>query len=296
MRWGLIALLAACHARLADPAGPDGHGVDPGDDAASAHDDAAPAVDAALGPWGTPQKIPGAHDPTNGEDDVTMSWSGGELVYAVAVPGAKKHLYTMTYANGVFGTPALLPFSGIADDSSPRFSPDDLTLYFASDRGGASLDIYATTRATVGGAWQTPALVAGPNTARVDKWYAPCGGNHYMVVSATANGDTDLYEGLAGSAPTAVASLNSTANETSAFLTMDCLDIYFASARGATVDLYTSHRATVASPWPAPTLVADFGTADNEEDPWLSPSGRLFLFARATVAAPAQKDLYFSVR
>jgi Tol biopolymer transport system component len=225
-----------------------------------------------------------------------MAWGGGEYVFARTAANTK-HLYTMTYANGTFGAPVLLPFSNTTfDDESPRFAPDDLTLYFGSTRGGASLDIYAVRRATVTSPWGPPAPVAGPNTAGTDKWYAPCDGDHYLVVSTGAAGDTDLFEGIVGAAPALVTALSSAANDTSAFLTRDCLTAYFASARDGTTDLWTAQRASVNSAWSAPTKVTDFGIADNEEDPWTSTDRRMFTFAKATVAAPALKQLYLSVR
>ena len=294
MRWGIIAVLAACHARLADPGnGPDAHPT-PGDDAAPVVDGTSPGVDAApLGPWGTPMLIPTGANPA---DDGTMSWAGGEFVYAQAVGGVK-HLHAMTYGSAGFGTPAVLPFSTtMFDDESPRFSTDDLTLYFASNRGGASLDIYAVHRTTPAGAWGPPMLVAGPNTGGTDKWYAPCDADHYLVVSASAAGDTDIYEGIVGAAPAVVTALSSATNDTSAFLTRDCLTAYFASVRDGTTDLWMSQRSSVNAAWAAPTKVTDFGIADNEEDPWIAPDARTFTFAKATVAAPAQKQLYFSVR
>jgi len=294
VRWGIIAVLAACHARLVDPAGgPDAHPTPGGD--APILDGAGPGVDAApLGPWGTPTLIPTGTGPA---DDGTMSWSGGTYVFALAANGTK-HLYAMTYASGTFGTPALLPFSGIAgvDDESPRFATDDLTLYFGSTRGGASLDIYAVHRATVTSPWGLPAPVAGPNTAGTDKWYAPCDADHYLVVGTTTAGDTDIYEGIVGAAPADVTALSSAANDTSAFLTRDCLTTYFASARDGTTDLWMSQRTSVNSAWAAPTKVTDFGIAENEEDPWISADRRTFTFAKATLAAPAQKQLYISVR
>jgi hypothetical protein len=71
--------------------------------------------------------------------------------------------------------------------------------------------------------------------------------------------------------------------------------VYFASNRNTNTDLYTAHRATVDTAWSAPAMVAPFDTADNEEDPWVSPDMRMFVFARSA-AGTSQKDLYFSTR
>jgi Tol biopolymer transport system component len=296
MRWGLFVMLAACHAKLADPSlDPDAH-PQPGTDTGIPILGDAPMADAMLGMFSTPMAIPNASNSANSIDDCTMSWSGTELVYAVQTNGTgNKHLYTMSYTAGMFGTPQLLPFSGVVDDESPRFSPDDLTLYFASTRGGASLDIYSTHRTAVGAMWQTPQVVSGPNTAKTDKWYAPCGGTHYVVVGTSAAGDSDLYEGIVGAAPQPISNLNSTQNDTSAFLTTDCLTLYFASTRGTSTDIYVSHRGSVNAVWEMPSLVAPFDTADNEEDPWMSPDQRTFVFARSTTANPL-KSLYISTR
>ncbi len=301
MRWGLLVVLAACHARLADPAELTTDAQpQQGDDAPNASDAAIPTDSAVmLGPWSTPAKIGIASSTANFEDDCTMSWSGTELVWAVQTNGTgNKHLYTASYTGGVFGTPAVVSFSGVVDDESPRFSTDDLTLYFGSSRNSnnGTLDIYSAHRTAVGQPWQTPVIVAGPNTpTQTEKWYAPCGGNHYLVVGTTAAGDTDIYEGIVGAAPAPVTVLNSTANDTSAFMTEDCLTMYFASTRGTSTDIYTSTRATVDSAWAAPSLVAPFDTADNEEDPWISPDMRTFIFARSA-AGTSQKDLYISTR
>ncbi len=300
--WGLFVTLAACHARLVDPGSASDAQPTPVDDSGGPIADASPLADAVmLGPWGTPMKIPGASSAANAEDDSTMSWAGTELVFAIVVGGVK-HLYSASYTNGTFGTPALMSFSGVDEDESPRFSTDDLTLYFGSSRnsGNGTLDIYATRRTAVGMPWQTPAIVVGPNTpTKTEKWYAPCDGNHYLVIGTSAAGDTDVYEGIVGAAPSPVTALNSASSEISAFMTKDCLTMYFASSRNQAttgVDIFTSHRATVASPWDPPALVAPFDTTDNEEDPWISPDQRTFVFARASAATPAQKDLYISTR
>ena len=56
--------------------------------------------------------------------------------------------------------------------------------------------------------------------------------------------------------------------------------------------LYTSTRASLADPWQAPTVVTDFGLKD-EQDPWMAPDGRTFIFASD---AAGTNDIYVSTR
>jgi Tol biopolymer transport system component len=260
-----------------------------------------PLPDAAVtGAFTTPAPIPGAHDPTNSEDDSTMSWSGSELVYALQLPGGKKHLYTMTYdeTTKTFGTSQVLPFSTTAsiDDESPRFAPGDLVLYFSSDRGNASgdNDINMVSRPSVGGAWGTPTKVTGPNnTGSVDKWYAPCNAASVYAVINTVGAQSHVFVGTVGQPPVEATELASAQSEISAFLSYDCLTIYFASNRSGAEQIYTAHRPDVATAFGPPILFAHAGSATAEEDPWLSPDGHILTFARTT---GGQKDLYFSTR
>jgi Tol biopolymer transport system component len=47
-----------------------------------------------------------------------------------------------------------------ADDSAPEVSPDGLTLWWVSERGGADRDVWSSTRAARDQPWSTPSLVA----------------------------------------------------------------------------------------------------------------------------------------
>ena len=114
------------------------------------------------------------------------------------------------------------------------------------------------------------------------------------------NGTTqqDLFDGTLGEAGAPVQSLNSAGSEISTFLSPDCLTVYFASNRvNNQTQIYMSQRNTIADPWPAPMPVGDFGTATDNEDPYLSPDKRTFVFASVRDGAAANdKDLYFSTR
>jgi Tol biopolymer transport system component len=292
-----VLLVAACGARLsgnaieaevldATPPPPD-DAVDP------SSTDAAP-----LGPWSTPAEVTVAAT-AGAEDDVTLSSTALEMIFALAGTNGKDLYYTSRASIGAAWAPLTrLPFDTASSEEAPRFSGDDRTLYFASDRGSDNLDIYAVTRPTAGSTlWGTPRVVAGVNTTATEKWFSPCGADRYVVVRSTPDAGTDLLEGtLGGPAPTPITSLNSADGETGAFLTQDCLTIYFASFRVTPEKIFVSHRATMTAPWPAPSPVDEFkitGGNGNQEDPWLSADGRTFAFASD---AGGDRDIYLSTR
>lgn len=287
----LVLLCSACKAELMD-VNPDALFNPNGD---SGVDGAADA--AVLGPWSTPMLVPGASG-AGDQDDGTLSSTGLELVFALTNTADmnRKDLYLSTRASTAvaFGTPNKLPFSVLlSSEETPRFSPDDKTLYFASDRAGGAglLDIYKVTRTAVGGAWSTPALVAGPNTAIAEKWLMPCAiNNDYLVIAGP-----DIAAGtLAGAAPTVVAELSSLQPETGSFLTGNCLTAYFASQRSGAFLIYMSQRTSLAAPWSTPTAVMDFaGIGGAQEDPYLSADGRTFVFVSNIGTT---KDVYITTR
>lgn len=284
----------ACNAHLGDPdqhvLSTDGGGSD-GTDATTAD------ATIPLGPWGTPAVIPGADDATNNEDDPTLSSDGLELYYAVAAPMGDKNLYKMSRASrgDAFGTPVVLSaFNTANTDEGPRLSYDDLTIYF-----GQNGDIFTSTRATTSSPWGTISVVPGVSTAVYEKWMAVCGDNSHFVVSRLngTNGQ-DLYEGTLGTgAGTVIATVASTANETSTFVSKDCLTLYFASNRGTLgTQIYISTRAAIGGAWGTPVLApAPFATGTDNEDAGYTPDNRLFVFA-STRAGNGTKDLFLSTR
>ena len=294
-------LLCACGASVGGevPNTPDG---DPGVDDA----DEQPPPDALeLGPFGAPVVVSGA-DTAVSDDDGTLSSSGLELVFAQVVPGDndRKHLFILTRAStqAPFVGPATrLPFSvNGATYQTPRFSQNDKSLFFASNRDPNTngLAVFEITRANAGAAFDLASLtkVAGiDDPAQDDKWFAPCGGNRYLMISARG-GEEDIYEGRLGmTPPVRVAELSSPQGETGTFLTEDCLTVYFASQRSGNNRIYTATRATVDDPWPAPTEVLDFmpGATENQQDPWISPDRRTFVLASDRLGT---RDVFISTR
>jgi len=291
--FALMLVMSACKAELADV--PGNHLQGDGGMTDGAAEDSSQA-DAALPAFGPPAKHPTASATALDEDDGSLTSDGLEMVFSVNEAGVGKDLYYTKRASltAAWSSATKLAISAVASDETPRFSTDDLTLYFASARAGGagSLDIWKATRAAKGtSTFGTPTLVAGPNSAVLEKTYSPCGGA-YVVVQGT-----DLAEGVVGAAPAPITVLNDAATtETGPFLTQDCLRMYFASARDGTTKIYSSHRASMTAPWAAPVVAADIPAivgATAMEDPWLSPDERILSVA-ATVGGT--KDQYIVAR
>ena len=307
-RWRcLLVLLCACKAEIGMPAGgpidanstDDGPPVDAGD------------VDATgtFGPWATPMMVPGASTAGASEDDATLSNSKLEMVFSLSDPNidsGRKHLYYMQRATDTsltWSAPVRLSFNvdGSADET-PRFSADDLTIYFASGRAGGNggLDVWQVTRPVAGtpNGWGTPTLVAAINSAQTDKWCMPCANGRYLMISSrqpTSTND-DVYEGAIGAAPTRVAELSAAGNgDTGAFISADCLTAYFASTRSGTNRIYRATRTTPTGTWSPPVLVDDFlaSVGGAQEDPWISADGKTFVFS---VSSNGDKDVYITTR
>jgi WD40-like Beta Propeller Repeat len=286
--WGSLALVA-CEAHITGGALRDGGDVDDG------------GLDAApLGPWSTPTKVsPAATLAT--EDDVTLSGDALEAVWAIQVANGKDLYYASRPAIGApWSLATRLPFSGdAASEETPRFSPDDITLYFSSDRDNGRLDIYGVSRPKPGSTEWSGARPLDDklinSLANVEKWFAVCTEGYYVMAKG-GGGSTDLVEGKLGSGvePKPITVLNTDDTETGAWLSRDCLTLYFASTRTDPELIYSSHRASVDAPWGPPTPMRDFAAlGGDQEDPWLSPDGRTFVFASS---AGGNKDIYLSTR
>jgi hypothetical protein len=288
-----IAFAAACGAQV------DGNNNRP---------DAAPTVDSSgsadapsdafvLGDFGPPQKITVAADPAKAEDDSTLSYSGLELVFARVDPNDANHKH-LFYASrpdlaSAFTNLISLPFSTAGtDQETPRFTADDLTLFFAKTNGTNGLDIFSVTRPTAGSQqWGNPSIVAGVNTTATEKWFMPCDNNRYLVIVGAHISEGVLGQGLPAAVPELAAM---TGSETGTFLTQDCLTITFASTRNTTNELFTSTRTAIGSPFSPPAQITFFqALGGNQQDPFISTDQRTFTFVSDIGGT---NDVYISTR
>ncbi len=229
-----------------------------------------------------------------------MSSNANELIFSIQDPNAgnTKDLWYMSRTSPAdpWSAPVKLPFNvtGVSDET-PRFSDDDLTLYFASARAGGlgGLDIYRVIRTArgPGGVWGMPQPVPGVSTGGTDKWFMPCSRNStYLTILGN-----DVAEGTIGGPPAVATDLNAaTGTETGTFLSQDCLTAYFASTRSGTNQIYVTTRSSLGATWSMPVPVTDFQTLGGaQEDPWVSPDLRTFVLVSNVGGS---KDVYISTR
>lgn len=95
--------------------------------------------------------------------------------------------------------------------------------------------------------------------------------------------------------PVAVAELNSLASEDDPSLTADMLEIYFASTRTLSEDVWVSTRISVDDPWDAPVPVDAVNSGWQETFPEVSPDGLVLLLA-SDRAFIGDLDVYYAQR
>lgn len=95
--------------------------------------------------------------------------------------------------------------------------------------------------------------------------------------------------------PVAVMELNSVFSEDDPTLTGDLLEIYFASNRGGSEDVWTSTRPNVGADWTDPMPVASVNSLFTETFPEVSADGLVLLLASDRVIA-SDLDVYYSQR
>jgi hypothetical protein len=229
-------------------------------------------VDADLGPWSTPTLVAEAQISSD-DEDCTMSSTTTELIFISYASGNAAQLYELTRATPTSAWSAAVPLGiGGAKVGTPRLSPDDRTLYYCEEDLNAG-DVFAVTRSGVGQPWGAPQPVVEVNTTTTeDKWLAVCETGYYVLVR-----DSQLYEGtLGGGPPVPIASFGM--QSTSAMVTPDCLELYFADM--PTGRIYLSARASTADSWGLPVAFEPLANWPyHEEDPWMSSDHRTFIFA-----------------
>jgi len=207
-----------------------------------------------------------------------------------------------------FGAPAIVAsLNTTSDDSTPRLSPDELTVYLASMRpghlGGGS--IYVARRTSRSDPFGTPALLPVVNTTNGTIYHPAVTGDGLRIfLQVAGGGPTDLYLGtrtttaVEFSTPAPLANVNSGSFELIPFISADGVHLLFASNRSGAFLLYES--TANAGVFGAATLVPGVGSGNGaavDTAPVLSGDLLSLYFASTRVdTASTSYDLFVARR
>jgi Tol biopolymer transport system component len=197
------------------------------------------------------------------------------------------------------------PVNSAANDFCPTIARDGHLFYFVSNRaGGCGGDDIYTTRLRPGG-WDPVAnLGCDVNSAANEASPMPLperATGPVLYFSSTRSGNSDLYEsashGGAFGAASAVAELNTGAQDGQPNLRRDGLEIFFFSSRAGNNDIYSATRASVSEPWSTPVnLGPSVNSSASETRPSLSWDGTTLYFGSTRAGGDGDSDHYVTTR
>jgi Tol biopolymer transport system component len=184
------------------------------------------------------------------------------------------------------------------NDGNARLSPDELTIYFSSDRSG-SRDIFSTTRASRNDPFGTPRPVPGVNTTSDEKWPSVTADGLSMYIESTVNGPFQIFvshrttPAAQFSTPVLVANVNIGGTNGQTFILPDESALYFASkaeTSGGTLDLFRAARGT-GGQFGVPVQISTINTRTDEVGPVPTADELTIYFASGRTDSPAKGNL-----
>jgi Tol biopolymer transport system component len=195
-----------------------------------------------------------------------------------------------------FGTPVLL--AGINDagtnNAEGRLSPDELTIYFYSDRGGND-DIYTATRAHLNDTFGTPQPVTPVNTTSTEGWPSVTADGKNLFLESHVSGNYEIYVATRNtlvaefSAPALVANINfAGSNNGQVNVLPNESAIYFVSnTGGGSYDLYSANLGFTGT-FLTPMQVSSVNTPYDEYAPAPSYDELVLYYGSARPDSPAK--------
>jgi len=171
---------------------------------------------------------------------------------------ASRDLYVATRASTAaqFNTVnALTTVNSTARDDRPWVSPDELTVYFSSQRASVNDDLWRATRTTRSNAFGTPVAVTELNSIGNDAGIFLTADGLVALFGSDRSGGVggvDIYRASRAntsspfSTPQRVSALNSSADDFDPQLSADGQELFFASTR--TTGTYRLWRSLVTCP------------------------------------------------
>ncbi len=239
------------------------------------------------------------------EYSFTVSPDGSEIFFTRHI-GEYSHIYYTQIKKGRWTEPQVAPFSGKFADYDQCFAHDGNSIYFVSDRPRTGTpfigDIWRTTR-TVNG-WSPPQNIGSPvNTDQNEACpsIAKDGTLYFHAVYPDGIGGSDIYaskfiDGTFSKPVNLGSAVNSTYNDSNAFIAQDESYIIFGSGRPGDLgngDLYISFRDKYGE-WTEAIHMEDRVNSEYfEYCPSVSPDGKFLFFTRIDTSQNRKGDIYW---
>ena len=202
-------------------------------------------------------------------------------------------LYTSAYSVETESFAGFSKLNGVSTldvyDSYPSITSDNQHLLFGSERGG---DVRIYVAATQNGSFDMPAItrLAGTGAGASNEPYI-VGDGRVLYFSAQAT-SSQLYR-MEGAPPTfggqsrLVSGVDIANNDEYAPVVRDDeLEMFFASGRDFTLDLFTATRASTGDAFGTPVRVANLSSSGNDWPVWITPDGcELYYISRSGTVA-----------
>lgn len=247
-------------------------------------------------PFGAPSLVAALADTDADNEDPSMTGDSLELFF-MSNRGGTGDIWVSRRASVDAGWGAPQPVPELNTDGgegAPGVSLDGLTIWFSR-----SQQIYVTTRPTRTQPWSAPTPVSELNTVGGQLDPAVDESSLTMLFASNrADAGWDLYSSIrpnttaAWSPPVPTPGLNSPSDDLDPFVASYGLQVWFASSRSGSGDLFWSYRASVNDPFLAPVALTTLNTATKESDPTLSADLHYILFASNRIGLPQIYEAY----
>jgi len=280
--------------------------------------------------FSAPQNMGAVINSAGDDQGGVIAPSGLSLYFTSNRPGGQggQDIYVSQRAmlGSAWGVPHNLgaTLNSAENELAPSFSRDGRLMFFTSNRltGMGNNDIYLSTRTNPNNdlGWTAPVNLGTPiNTQFSDRgatyFEDPATGINTLIFARefdpTSQPFHDLYQSTRNAdgsfnTPTLINELNTVGSEVRATYRSDGLEVFIHSARpgglGApppatpTFDIFVSTRASTASHWNSPVLVAGLNTTSTEGAPALSPDDSILYFHSNRPGGFGGNDLYSATR
>jgi WD40-like Beta Propeller Repeat len=269
--------------------------------------DAMPAEpDAAVGPFDDATRIDELADLGAADDDPSLS---GDLleIYFKSDRGSPGDFDIWRALRDSADQPWQPPervdeVSSDAYEATPELSFDGLVMFLASARAGGlgGSDLWMSTRPSRADPWSAPVHVP-ELSSESDEWAAVTGAGqtHVVFTRAVPGNSLDLFGASRASAaqpwgaPVPLLGMATEVYEADGHLDAEGLRLAFAGEIDESRDIYLADRPSPDADFAPPVRIDELSSPSRDEDPWVSPDGRLIVFSSDRTG---DQELYWARR